>query len=89
MELRDWSFREVRKDRYTPPELARLVVCGTVSGDPNLADGTEAMAEYTSVNGREVTLNTGEIAVLVGEPEEGYAAFCKESGIDPVPTKKG
>ena len=46
------------------------------------------MAEYTSVNGREVTLNTGAITTLVGEPEEGYAAFCREHGINPVPTKK-
>jgi hypothetical protein len=84
-QLEQWALRTLRPGSFTAPEFADLVLTGYVLEHPKHTSGKRVRTSpVVQVQGNRVTTASGSVYIL-GEPEEGYAQYCREIGlpIDP------
>jgi hypothetical protein len=84
--LENWRVVHAsHNDAFLPPELSGIALVGRVFGHPRFQDGREIeTSAIAAVAGRIITTRSGSRYEL-GEPEPGYAEWCKQRGrvIDP------
>jgi len=83
-QLQQWAVRTLPSS-FMEPEVAGLVLTGYVLDHPKHApDQIICTSPIVQVQGKRVTTASGSVYIL-GEPEEGYAQYCREIGlpIDP------
>ena len=81
VELHNWSVMQ-SGDAYDPPEVRRARLGGQAFGHPAFLNGDRVVTSpITKVEGRHVwTMSTHYL--LVGDPDPGYATWCKKNGIE-------
>lgn len=79
MSAREISQWAIRADPHASPEIKRLWITG-VTPDNGKTISTSCIVKKIAPLTYETA--SGSHYRLVGPPEEGYAAYCKENGID-------
>lgn len=79
--IENWAVVEVG-DMYTPPELLKRRLVGTVYGHPRLEDGSEittsSLREFDLITRLGVTRNT---TYSLGKPKADYLELYPEAGL--------
>lgn len=85
--LREWATRRAGSE-YLAPEVPRIVLVGRVYGHPEFHDGMRIeTTPIASVNGREITTETGRIYHLDGDPEQAFVKWMSEHGVSYDPER--
>lgn len=92
--VREWAVRPATDSPYTPPEHAGIRLSGKVYGHPEFRDGSKVdTSRVVAVDGRTITVESGRVYVLEGDPEPGYLKWLADNGrvydsINPIVIKR-
>lgn len=80
LQLRNWSV-VIRPSRSNPYKEPRIRLGGLVSGHKDHYDGKDIVtSKIATVNGRFVTVESGNVYELVGDPEPAYLDYLRSTG---------